>query len=205
MNNFRRLTMTFQLISAIGIAALLVGCGRAEENASLSSTPARSEFAVVKSCVGVMNEKWLTLDGKSPAEGKLDITVETLTPSKKIIGRSLRKSYPKRLVKGTNEILPSGILEIKHVSIESLTVKRVRGSLQTFVKAAPKQTALLTTEGESISFDLVSLEFKNGDGADYVTLKLNMVHRDTAQPFNGVFAFEGCRVENLPLLLSNSK
>lgn len=193
------------VIFAVGFAAILGACKPKQDNATLASSLSQSQFAIVKGCSGDLGSRWQTTNRKNPVKGELSISVETAPNTKKIKEFSLRQLIPERRDAGTNEVLPRSVFEIKNMSVASLTVTRSRGGNVTFVKAAPNQTAQLTTGGSTTTFDVVSLDLRNNNGADQVKLKLSLFNKSTGQPFTTDFTFEGCNPENLSLLIENSK
>lgn len=197
--------MKITVAAALGFSTFLFACKPTQESATATTSRGHTQFAIVKNCVGELNSNWIDVSTKIPVKGELDITVGTLPNSKTIKTLTLRQLIPERRVASTNEILPRGLFEMKNISVASLKVSKSRGSYVTFVTAAPNQQVTLTSGSQKLSFDLVSLEFRNGDGADYVTLKIDIFNKNTAQKFSGDFYFDTCGLENIPLLLANSK
>ncbi|MEY3903112.1 MAG: hypothetical protein RL189_2418 [Pseudomonadota bacterium] len=113
---------------------------------------------------------------------------------------TLRKLIPERRVASTKEILPGVLFEMKNISLASIKVWKSRGSLVTRVTAAPNQKVSLTSANKKSFLDLVSLEFRNGDGADYVSLQFSMFDPSSGQNVSGDFLFDGCGLENMSLL-----
>jgi hypothetical protein len=201
--------MKSKFLSAFFVVPFLVACGQKQElDSSTLSTASRAapgRFAVVKACKGIMNEKWLGADKKTPVLGELDISVLTKPGTKQITAVSLRQLIPGHYNQGSSEYIHSGLFESKSAAIESINVRMVRGSTVTLMKAAPNQMVSVSTEGQTELNKLVSLEFRNGDGADFVRLNLTMLNPVTGQTINGSYYFEGCGLENIPLLKANSK
>lgn len=201
--------MNSHFLFAFFLATFTISCGQKQEQdhstLSTASASAPGRFAIVKGCNGVMNENWLGTDKKTPVLGELDISVVTKPGTKTITGISFRHLIPGRFNKVSNEYNHSGLFEAKSAAIESLNVSSARGSSVIFMKSAPNQTVSLTTEGQTEIGNLVSLEFRNGDGADYVHMKINLLNPANGQTFSGSFSFEGCGLENISLLRANSK
>ena len=201
--------MNSKLIIALIVSPAFVSCGEKtkHDNAVMSTkgSAAPARFAVVKSCKGLMNEKWLSPDNKAPVLGELDISVLAKPGTKQIQAVALRQLIPAHRIEGSSEIIPSALSESKSAAIEAIHVSMSRGSTVTLMKAAPNQTLALTTDGRTELNKLVSLEFRNGDGADFVTLKLTLLNSGTAQTSTGTVSFEGCILENLSLLKANSR
>jgi len=197
--------MKIIIAAALGLSTFFHACKPTQESATATSGRGHTQFAIVKNCVGELDSKWIDVTTKIPVKGELDITVGTLPNSKTIKTLTLRQLIPERRVSSTNEILPRSLFDMKNISVSSLKVSKSRGSYVTLVTAAPSQQVTLTSGSQKLSFDLVSLEFRNGDGADYVTLKIDMLNKSTAQKFSADFYFDTCGLENIPLLLANSK
>lgn len=201
--------MNSKFAVAVFVTPILVACGQAKEqdnsvlNAALKRAP--SQIAVVRNCKGVLNEKWLSLDKHLPVVGELDISVLTKAGTKQITGVSLRVMIPAHRVAGVDAIVNSQLVEVKSAVVESLKVYKVRGSAVTFMNAAPNQQGRKTVGGQIQPINLANLEFRNGDGADYVPMQLTLLDPVTAKAQSVRYTFEGCGLENIPLLLANSK
>jgi hypothetical protein len=201
--------MNSKFMLALLVSPFIVSCGqKPEQDSSILSTASASapgRFAIVNNCKGEMNSQFLRVDKNTPVLGELNISVLT-KPGEKLITRvSLRQLTPAHRILGSSEISQSGLTEIKSAAIESINVSMARGSTVTLMKAAPNQMISFTTGEQTKSYQLVSLEFRNGDGADFVHLKLTLLDSATALKLNGSFSFEGCGLENISLLKANAK
>lgn len=191
--------------AALALVPTLVACGSAQESAEVAATAAPGRFAIVKACKGVMNADWLEPGTNKPAKGELDITVITKPGTKTITGLAVRALIPGHQMKGSDEYIHSGLYEIKDASVASLKVTKVRGSFVTAIKAAAGQKILSSTEGSTEAHPLVGVEFRNGDGASFVDLKLSMILPGVAGTFSQTLTFQGCDLQNVALLQANSK